>query len=55
MGRNSNIEYKELCIKAAVKYGLKISNPDLAAEIERRKNLLKPIAVEEISKLNLQN
>ena len=50
---NGNAEYKELCVKVAVKYGLKISNPDLAAEVERRKNLLKPITVEEISKLNL--
>jgi len=50
---NGNVEYKELCVKAAVKYGLKISNPDLAAEVEHRKNLLKPLTVEEISKLNL--
>ena len=57
---NGNAEYKELCIKAAVKYGLKIANPDLAAEIERRRQLLRQnykvnsvITVEEISKLNL--
>ena len=53
---NGNAEYKELCVKAAVKYGLKISNPDLAAEVERRRQALKQsqfITVEEISKLNL--
>ena len=57
---NGNAEYKELCVKAAVKYGLKISNPDLAAEVERRRQALRTnynkdsvITVEEISKLNL--
>ena len=57
---NGNAEYKELCIKAAVKYGLKISNPDLAAEVELRKQALRTdynknsvITVDEISKLNL--
>ncbi len=54
---NGNAEYKELCIKAAVKYGLKISNPDLAAEVERRRQALRQrnsvVTVEEISKLNL--
>ena len=48
-----NAEYKELCIKAAVKYGLKLANPDLSAEVERRRNLLRPITAEEIAKLNL--
>ena len=55
-----NSEYKELCVKAAVKYGLKISNPDLAAEVERRRQALgqtynknSVITVEEISTLNL--
>ena len=54
---NGNAEYKELCVKAAVKYGLKISNTDLAAEVERRRQALRQnysvITVEEISKLNL--
>ncbi|MBR2209649.1 MAG: relaxase/mobilization nuclease domain-containing protein [Synergistaceae bacterium] len=53
---NGNAEYKELCVKAAVKYGLKISNPDLAAEVERRRQALRQsqfITIEEISKLNL--
>ena len=56
---NGNAEYKELCVKAAVKYGLKISNPDLAAEVERRRQALRQsyknsvISVEEISKLKL--
>ena len=54
---NGNAEYKELCVKAAVKYGLKISNPDLASEVERRRQALRQrnsvITVEEISKLNL--
>lgn len=30
-------EYKELCVQAAVKYGLKLANADLAAEVERRR------------------
>ena len=29
-----NDEYKELCVKAALKYGLKLANPDLAKEVE---------------------
>ena len=43
-----------------MKYGLKIANPDLAVEVERRRQLLRQnykansiITVEEISKLNL--
>ena len=52
-----NAEYKELCISAAVKYGLKLANPDLSAEVERRRQALKgsqfPITVEEVSKLRL--
>ena len=51
-----NDEYKELCVKAAVKYGLKLANPDLAAEVERRRQAQRQsqfITVEEISKLNL--
>ena len=52
-----NDEYKELCIKAAVKYGLKLANPDLATEVEQRiqvqREIQRPITVEEISKLNL--
>ena len=52
-----NAEYQELCISAAVKYGLKLANPDLSAEVERRRQALKrsqfPITVEEVSKLRL--
>ena len=52
-----NDEYKELCVKAAVKYGLKLANPDLAEEVEQRKHAQRqtqsPITVEEISRLNL--
>ncbi len=52
-----NAEYKELCISAAVKYGLKLSNPDLAAEVERRRQAQRqfqwPITAEEISRLKL--
>ena len=48
-----NAEYKELCISAAVKYGLELANPDLMAEVERRRQALKPITTEEISKLRL--
>ena len=32
-----NAEYKELCITAAVKYGLRLANPELLAEVERRR------------------
>ena len=48
-----NAEYKELCISAAVKYGLRLANPDLMAEVERRRQLLRPVIAEEISKLKL--
>ena len=52
-----NAEYKELCISAAVKYGLKLSNPDLAAEVERRRQSQRqsqrPITAEEISRMKL--
>ena len=50
-----NAEYKELCISAAVKYGLKLANPDLAAEVERRRQIQsqRPITAEEISRLRL--
>lgn len=52
-----NAEYKELCISAAVKYGLKLANPDLAVEVERRRQALKQsqrsITAEEISRLKL--
>jgi len=30
-------EYKELCVSVAVKHNLKLANPDLAAEVERRR------------------
>ena len=52
-----NAEYKELCISAAVKYGLKLSNADLAAEVERRRQAQmqgqRPITAEEISRMKL--
>ena len=52
-----NAEYKALCISAAVKYGLKLANPDLAAEVERRRQIRRqsqrPITTEEISRLKL--
>ena len=52
-----NDEYKELCVKAAVKYGLKLANPDLAAEVERRRQaqrkIQSPITAEEILNLKL--
>ena len=48
-----NAEYKELCISAAVKYGLKLANPDLAAEVERRRQSQRPITAEEISRMKL--
>ena len=53
-------EYKELCISAAVKYGLKLANPELSAEVERRRQALKQsqrhqagIIAEEIASLGL--
>ena len=55
-----NAEYKELCISVAVKYGLKLANSDLAAEVERRRQILRQsqhtnlgITSEEISRLKL--
>ena len=48
-----NAEYKELCISAAVKYGLKLANPDLAAEVERRRKNQRGITIAEISSLKL--
>ena len=36
-----NGEYKELCITAAVKYGLRLANPELSSEVERRRQALK--------------
>lgn len=52
---NGSDEYKELCIAAAVKYGLKLANPDLAVEVERRRGILRsgPITEAEIAALNL--
>ena len=54
---SGNNEYKELCVKAALKYGLKLANPDLAEEVERRKQAQRrvqcPITAEEILRLNL--
>ena len=52
---NGSKEYKELCVSVAVKYGLKLANPDLDAEVERRRNALKnaKITQKEIEALNL--
>ena len=57
-----NAEYKELCISAAVKYGLKLANPELSAEVERRRQELRQtrsptveITAEEIASLGLQD
>ncbi len=38
---NGSDEYKELCVAAAVKYGLKLANADLAAEVERRRSAMR--------------
>ena len=50
-------EYKALCVSVAVKHGLKIANPDLAAEVERQRQekffSYRSVTVEEIEKLNL--
>ena len=55
-----NAEYQELCISLAVKHGLKLSNPDLSAEVERRRLELRQshrpkelITAEEVASLNL--
>ena len=55
-----NAEYKELCVSAAVKYGLRLANPELSTEVERRRQALKQsqrqqagITVEEIASLRL--
>lgn len=47
--------YKELCVSVAVKYGLKIANVDLAAEVERRRAALRQgvATKEEIAALGL--
>ena len=55
---NGSAEYKELCVSVAVKYNLKLANPDLAAEVERRRNALRNaskqgITQKEIEALNL--
>lgn len=57
---NGSDEYKALCVSVAVKHGLKIANPDLAAEVERQRQeqrekffSYRPVTVEEIEKLNL--
>ncbi len=50
-------EYKALCVSVAVKHGLKIANPDLAEEVERRRqekfSSYRQVTVEEIENLNL--
>ena len=35
---NGSEEYKRLCVELAIKHNLKISNPDLAAEVEKGRN-----------------
>ena len=57
---NGSDEYKALCVSVAVKHGLKIANPDLAAEVERQRKeqrekffSYKQVSVEEVEKLNL--
>lgn len=55
---NGSDEYKELCVSVAVKYNLKLANPDLAAEVERRRNALRhggglSVTEAEIAALNL--
>ncbi len=55
---NGSAEYKELCVSVAVKYNLKLANPDLAAEVERRRNAMRnaskqTITQKEIEALNL--
>ena len=47
---NGSKEYKELCVSVAVKYGLKLANPDLAAEVERRRNVLRSVSTQWITK-----
>ena len=55
-----NAEYQELCISLAVKHGLRLANPDLSAEVERRRLELRRshrskelIIAEEVASLNL--
>ena len=48
-----NAEYRELCISAAVKYGLKLANSDLAVEVERRRKNQRSITTAEIASLKL--
>ena len=57
---NGSDEYKSICVSVAVKNGLKIANPDLAAEVERQRKeqrekffSYRSVTVEEIEKLNL--
>ena len=55
-----NAEYQELCVREALKYGRKLANPDLSAEVERRRQELRQsrrptarITAEEIASLKL--
>lgn len=57
---NGSDKYKSMCVSVAVKHGLQIANPDLAAEVERQRKeqrekffSYKAVTVEEIEKLNL--
>ena len=51
---NGSKEYKELCVSVAVKYGLKLANPDLALEVERRRNALRNASKQEITKEEIE-
>lgn len=57
---SGNAEYQELCVSLAVKHGLKLANPDLSVEVERRRLELKQsyrtkklITADEVASLNL--
>ena len=51
---NGSKEYKELCVSVAVKYGLRLANPDLAAEVERRRNALRKNRGNDITKKEIE-
>ena len=51
---NGSAEYKELCVSVAVKYNLKLANPDLAAEVERRRNALRNASKQGITQKEIE-
>ena len=51
---NGSAEYKELCVSVAVKYGLRLANPELAVEVERRRNALRNTQKQEITKEEIE-